>query len=163
MLKRVGLIGFGILTGVILFSGCSNKPDLKHWSKTTAAYLISQKYPKVVNSKKRVSVFSAGPFGMAIPSGHKIIDNYNIGVMKFGKIISCNSNRTTHTALCWYTVIFVPNKTYYKVRKKLAKHLVINKTGEAESFFQQTVNKNWYVYVVDWQWRKTIVQWRSNY
>ena len=26
--------------------GCANKPDLKHWSKATAYYLLSKKFPK---------------------------------------------------------------------------------------------------------------------
>jgi hypothetical protein len=130
----------------------------------TASYLISQKYPEVANSKKRISVFSTGLFGAAFPSGHKTIDNYNIGIMKFGKIVSCNSNRTTHAATCWYTVIFVPNKTYHNVKEKLLKNnCVIHKTGEAEAFFQQTVNKRWYIYVLHWQWREPIVQYHYPY
>jgi hypothetical protein len=162
MFKGVGLIGLGILACTILFSGCSNKPDLKHWSKATATYLVSQKYPEVANSKKRISVFSGAGFAVFVK--HKIIDNYNIGMIKFGKIVSCNSNMTTHAATCWYTVIFVPNKTYYKVKEKLIKNnCIIHNTGEAEALFQQTVNKRWYIYVLHWQWNKPIVQWHYPY
>ncbi len=39
-------LGMGIFGIVIILSGCSNKPDIKRWSKDTAHYLIAKKYPK---------------------------------------------------------------------------------------------------------------------
>ncbi len=151
-----------LLILVPMFSGCSNKPDLKQWSKATAAYLLSQKYPEIVNSKRRISIFTTTGFTVFV--SHKIIDNFNIGVMKFNKIISCNSNRTTHVVTCWYTVNFIPNKTYNKVKEELLKdHCVIHKTGQAQAIFQQTTNKKWYICVLQWQWKKHIVSWHYPY
>ena len=159
---KIAIIGLFLLIPVIVFSGCANEHNLKHWSKNTAAFLISQKYPEVVNPKKRISIFSG--VGFAVFVKHKIIDNFNIGTMKFDKIISCQSNAATHAATCWYTVSFVPNKTFYKVKNKLLKdHCIIHKTGEAQAFFQRNANKNWYVYVPQWQWNKPIVQWHYPY
>ena len=160
-LKFIFLIfitGLFLLIPVFTFSGCSNKPNLKEWSKATAAYLLSKKFPKEVNTKKKIWI------GIPNASKTKMIDNYNIGIMKFGKIISCYSNRSNHAADCWYTINFIPNKNYYKVKEKLLKdHCIIHKTGEAQALFQQTVNKKWYIYVLQWQWNKYIVQWHYPY
>lgn len=151
-----------LLIPIFAFSGCSEKPNLKIWSKSTATYLISQKFPQVVNSKKRVFIFSPGPFGMPLPSGHKIINNFNIGEAKFNKITLCKSDKSTDVAACWCTVTFTPNNIYYKVKKKLQEHhVIINKTGEMAFLFRQTVNNRWYI--ADIHWNKPIVQYNYPY
>ena len=162
MFKKIFLISFGILIITIVFSGCSGKPNLKVWSKATATYLISQKFPQIINSQKRVSIFSSGPFGMPFPSGHKIINNFNIGKAKFKKIILCKSDKSTDMAACWCTVTFTPNNTYYKVKKELQKHhAIIHKTGEMAVLFRQTVNNKWYI--ADIHWNNPIVQYHYPY
>ena len=54
---KIMILGLFLLVPILIFSGCSNHHNLKHWSKNTAAYLISQKYPEVVNTKKEYLFF----------------------------------------------------------------------------------------------------------
>ncbi len=44
--KLLFLLLFSILIVPALLSGCSNKPNLKQWSKRTAIYLLSKKNPE---------------------------------------------------------------------------------------------------------------------
>ena len=57
----VVLLLIGILSATVVLSGCSNKPDLKHWSSATAKYLIAKKYPK--NKVKIINCKSQKLFG----------------------------------------------------------------------------------------------------
>ena len=92
----------GILSAAVVLSGCSIKPDLKHWSKATAKYLIAREYPK--NKVKILSCQSQKLFGSNVAYCNYYLINKAKGKFK------CLSEFTQSVNNNWYFKrnIFVP-------------------------------------------------------
>ena len=96
------LLLMGILSTAIVLSGCSNKPDLKRWSRTTAKYLIAKEYPQ--NKVKIINCQSQKLFGSNVAYCNYYLINKVKGKFK------CLSEFTQSVNNNWYFKrnIFVP-------------------------------------------------------